>query len=174
MLEQSFNSRSDKERGLEKKPLSVFKEEKASYPNIEEVVQYLEYLKKRQKPVGIILFGSIVIGEYPFRQNEVDVLVIFKENVDFIKKSEELRKSDPSGIIEPFCYGVSQIGRMLRERNPFILEVFDEGVLVSGFRSSEIKKLEALFEKMAQLEPVRKRGRRKKAKRIKGKRKSKT
>lgn len=109
--------------------------------------KFIRELKKNKSVLGVILFGSLAKGEF-LPQSDIDILVIFKNRVKFLENNLELRRMDNSGLIEPFGYGYEQVKIMLKEINPFIWDVFEEGLLIFVKDSKKIKLLESLRDKV--------------------------
>lgn len=105
--------------------------------------KFLKELKKKETVLGVILFGSLAKGEF-LPHSDIDILVIFKNKVKFLENNLELRRIDNSGLIEPFGYGYEQLKIMLKEINPFIWNVFEEGLLLYVKDDKKIKLLESL------------------------------
>ena len=109
--------------------------------------KFIRELKKNERVLGVILFGALAKGEF-LPHSDIDILVIFKNRVKFLENNLELRRMDNSGLIEPFGYGYEQVKIMLKEINPFIWDVFEEGLLIYVKDNEKIKLLESLRDKV--------------------------
>lgn len=108
--------------------------------------KYVERVVENEKPLGIILFGSLA-KEEAIAESDIDVVVIYEHEIDFKEKSLVLRELDDSCLIEPFPYSYAQVERMLRELNPFMFEVFTDGIVLYE-RNGRISKLFKLKERI--------------------------
>lgn len=108
--------------------------------------KYVERVVENENPLGIILFGSLAKGEIT-DESDIDVVVIYEHDIDFKEKSLVLRELDDSCLVEPFPYSYAQVERMLRELNPFMFEVFTDGIILYE-RNGRISKLFKLKERI--------------------------
>jgi len=108
--------------------------------------KYVERVVENEKPLGIILFGPLA-KEEAIAESDIDVVVIYGHEIDFKEKSLVLRELDDSCLIEPFPYSYAQVERMLRELNPFMFEVFTDGIVLYE-RNDKISKLFKLKERI--------------------------
>lgn len=108
--------------------------------------KYVERVVENEKPLGIILFGSLA-KEEAIAESDIDIVVIYEHEIDFKEKSLVLRELDDSCLVEPFPYSYAQVERMLRELNPFMFEVFTDGIVLYE-RNGRISKLFKLKERI--------------------------
>ena len=108
--------------------------------------KYVERVVENEKPLGIILFGSLA-KEEAIAESDIDVVVIYGHEIDFKEKSLVLRELDDSCLIEPFPYSYAQVERMLIQHNPFMFEVFTDGIVLYE-RNDKISKLFKLKERI--------------------------
>jgi len=79
--------------------------------------------------IGIIMFSPE--GEdIPPPKPPVFLLVLYKDEVDFLSENLFLRERDASGIFNFFCYGIKGFKEMLNTNNPIARQVLDNGVIV--------------------------------------------
>jgi len=134
---------------LHKISLSLLRKKLNSSIHFKALEKFLKELKKNESVLGVILFGSLAKGEF-LPHSDIDILVIFKNRVSFLENNLELRRLDNSGLIEPFGYGYEQLKIMLKEINPFIWDIFEEGLLLYAKENKKIKLLETLRDKVRQ------------------------
>lgn len=128
---------------MRKISLNILQKKLNSSIHFKALEKFLKELKKKESVLGVILFGSLSKGEF-LPHSDIDILVIFKNRVKFLENNLELRRMDNSGLIEPFGYGYEQLKIMLKEINPFIWDVFEEGLLLYAKDNKKIKLLESL------------------------------
>ncbi|MBS3772422.1 MAG: nucleotidyltransferase domain-containing protein, partial [Bacteroidales bacterium] len=107
------------------------------------IEKFINEVTKNGRVIGVILFGSLAKGEF-LPHSDIDILVIYKDRVDFLENNLELRRLDDSGLIEPFGYGYEQLKRMLEEINPFIWDIFEEGLILYAAEEKIIESLKKL------------------------------
>jgi len=128
---------------LQKISLDLLQEKLNSSTHFKAIEKFLKKLQKNERILVVILFGSLAKGEFlPY--SDIDILVIYKNRVGFLENNLELRRLDNSGLIEPFGYGYEQIKTMLKEINPFIWGIFEEGLLLYIKNNKKIRQLETL------------------------------
>lgn len=132
---------------MHKISLSLLRKKLSSSIHFRALETFLNELKKTESVLGAILFGSLAKGEF-LPHSDIDILVIFKNRVNFLENNLELRRMDHSGLIEPFGYGYEQVKIMVKEINPLIWDVFEEGLLLYVKDSKKIKLLESLRDKV--------------------------
>ncbi|MCX7794320.1 MAG: hypothetical protein N2257_07970 [Thermodesulfovibrionales bacterium] len=98
--------------------------------------------EERTKAIaGVILFDPY---ERPLPPNypPLYVLVIYKDEIDFLKNNLKLRNLDHDGIIEPIGYGIETFKKMIRKNNPLAKASLINGIVLyelnSGLRELEI------------------------------------
>jgi len=60
----------------------------------------------------------------------VDVLVLYRNPVDFLKDNLFLREHDPSGMLNFFSYGIDSFRRMVEGANPLSIQALKTGLIV--------------------------------------------
>ncbi|MEM2440652.1 MAG: nucleotidyltransferase domain-containing protein [Candidatus Bathyarchaeia archaeon] len=96
----------------------------------ERIKAYVDEVVRRLNPQLVILFGSFASGDIN-EGSDVDILVVadFKEN--FLDRIGTLMKLNTFGLpVEPLGYTPEEFEKMKRRRNPFILEVLEEGKIL--------------------------------------------
>lgn len=111
--------------------------------HFQAIKKFITEVTKSERVLGVILFGSLAKGEF-LSHSDIDILVIYKDRVDFLENNLELRRLDDSGLIEPFGYGYEQLKGMIEEINPFIWDVFEEGLILYAADDEKIESLEKL------------------------------
>ncbi|MEM2886130.1 MAG: nucleotidyltransferase domain-containing protein [Thermoproteota archaeon] len=82
------------------------------------------------KPDRIILYGSFARGDVN-EGSDVDLIVITDWKEDPLERIGKLLELNKFNIpIEPLGYTEEEFERLIEERNPFILQVLDEGKVI--------------------------------------------
>ncbi|MBC7128617.1 MAG: nucleotidyltransferase domain-containing protein [Thermoplasmatales archaeon] len=103
---------------------------KRSKEILEGIEKYKEKIIKILKPEKIILFGSFARGDFN-EGSDIDIVVIaeWKENfLDRIKILMDL--NDYSLPVEAIGYTKEEFEKMKEEKNPFILNILEEGKII--------------------------------------------
>ena len=78
----------------------------------------------------VILFGSFARGDYN-AGSDVDLLIVKDTDQPFTERSADVWRMCPSALtIEPLVYTPGEFEQMVREGNPFILQVMREGIVI--------------------------------------------
>lgn len=120
---------------------------KRSLPNYRHwgtLERFLGRVIAAEKPLAVILFGSLAQGS-ALPDSDADLVVIYDSPVNLLDKGATLRLMSGDGWVEPFAYGVSQLQRMLGDANPFMLDIFADGVILYERRPDVLDSLEALY-----------------------------
>ncbi|MBO3802840.1 MAG: nucleotidyltransferase domain-containing protein [Candidatus Brockarchaeota archaeon] len=92
--------------------------------------RYKEALVRELKPDRIILYGSFARGDVN-EGSDVDLIVITDWKEDPLERIGKLLELNKFNIpIEPLGYTEEEFERLIEERNPFILQVLDEGKVI--------------------------------------------
>lgn len=113
----------------------------------EYIKSYVERVVEAERPVGIVVFGSTAKGE-EVEGGDIDVLVIYDGEVDYMEKSLILRELDDSCMVEPFPYSYDQVRKMVEEVNPFVFDALEDGVVVYD-REGKVRELLRLKEEVS-------------------------
>nr|MDO8061543.1 nucleotidyltransferase domain-containing protein [Candidatus Freyrarchaeum guaymaensis] len=113
----------------------------------EYIKSYVERVVEAERPVGIVVFGSTAKGE-EVEGGDIDVLVIYDGEVDYMEKSLILRELDDSCMVEPSPYSYDQAGKMVEEVNPFVFDALEDGVVVYD-REGKVRELLRLKEEVS-------------------------
>ncbi|GAB7015242.1 nucleotidyltransferase domain-containing protein [Methanogenium cariaci] len=93
-----------------------------------EISAFTEEIRSRMDIDRIILYGSVARGDFN-EGSDVDLLIVadFKER--FHKRPLDI--FDITDLpIEPVCYTRQEFEELVRNKNPFVLSVCEEGILV--------------------------------------------
>ena len=116
---------------MRRESLSLLKKRLGRYKYRKELAGFLERIFELE-PVAVILFGSLGRGDY-LEDSDADVAVILnEERVNTLKKIEELKEFDRSGLIDIFPYGYEQFKGMIEDVNPFIFDILEGAVVFTG------------------------------------------
>jgi len=113
----------------------------------EYIKSYVERVVEAERPVGIVVFGSTAKGE-EVEGGDIDVLVIYDGEVDYMEKSLIPRELDDSCMVEPSPYSYDQAGKMVEEVNPFVFDALEDGVVVYD-REGKVRELLRLKEEVS-------------------------
>ncbi len=81
-------------------------------------------------PEKVILFGSFARGDY-HAGSDVDLLIIKDTGPPFLERTADVLRLCQSRLaLEPLVYTPAEFEQMLRQRNPFILQVITEGRVI--------------------------------------------
>ncbi|HDM36027.1 MAG TPA: nucleotidyltransferase domain-containing protein [Candidatus Syntrophoarchaeum butanivorans] len=128
---------------MRRESLSLLKKRLGRYKYREELAGFLERIFELE-PVAVILFGSLGRGDY-LEDSDADVAVILnEERVNTLKKIEELKEFDESGLIDVFPYGYEQFKGMIEDVNPFVFDILEGAVVFTG----DERKLKDILETM--------------------------
>jgi len=76
--------------------------------------------------VAVIVFGPE--GETaPPQSPPVNILVLYRTPVDFLKDNLFLRERDPSGMLNFFSYGLDSFRNMVNDANPLSIQALKTG-----------------------------------------------
>ncbi len=82
-----------------------------------------------KETLAVVIFdpdGETVPPDSP----PVTLLVLYREDVDFLRDNLFLRSRDPSGILNFFSYGLDAFRRMVSEGNPIAMSAIRSGVII--------------------------------------------
>ena len=128
---------------MRRESLSLLKKRLGRYKYRKELAGFLERIFELE-PVAVILFGSLGRGDY-LEDSDADVAVILnEERVNTLKKIEELKEFDESGLIDVFPYGYEQFKGMIEDVNPFVFDILEGAVVFTG----DERKLKDILETM--------------------------
>lgn len=100
---------------------------------LDEMKKIVEKIKNDEKEnlVDIILFGSLVKGDYT-GFSDVDIVIILKNSeLNFIKRIQKYLKYFCLDIIvDLFVYTLPEFEKMRKENNYFIKEIIDNGISI--------------------------------------------
>ena len=94
--------------------------------------------------LAIVLFGSRARGEHTCYSDADLLVVLAKSDRRFIDRLSDFAALCPDGLVEPFVYTRAEVERMLEDRNPFLLDVLRDGLVL--FDRGLWAKLRARFE----------------------------
>lgn len=96
----------------------------------EGISAYKEKVVNRLSPRRIILFGSFARGDFN-EGSDIDLIVISDWKEDFLDRIKTLMDMNDLNLpIEPIGYTEEEFEEMVKRRNPFILNVLEEGVII--------------------------------------------
>nr|HDO80344.1 hypothetical protein [Candidatus Bathyarchaeota archaeon] len=113
----------------------------------EYIKSYVERVVEAERPVGIVVFGSTAKGEEG-EGGDIDGLVIYDGEVDYMEKSLILRELEDSCMVEPSPCSYDQVGKMVEEVNPFVFDALEDGVVVYD-REGRVRELLRLKEEVS-------------------------
>jgi len=92
------------------------------------------FLSRLYEEKGKTLQGVLLFDPYgrplPPKTPPVYIIVIYKNEVDFLKNVLQLRVLDHDGIIEPLGYGMNTFRNMLKRNSPLAKEAFKNGIVL--------------------------------------------
>lgn len=95
-----------------------------------EIDEYKKKVVRVLNPEKIIMFGSFARKDFN-EGSDIDLIVICDWKEDFLDRIGVLLKLNELNLpLEPIGYTEDEIEMMVRDRNPFILEVLKEGVVI--------------------------------------------
>ncbi len=100
----------------------------------EELFKGIDEYKKKVvevlNPEKIIMFGSFARKDFN-EGSDIDLVVICNWREDFLDRIGVLLKLNELNLpIEPIGYTSHEVEMMIRDRNPFILEILKEGIVI--------------------------------------------
>lgn len=96
----------------------------------EGIERYKNVLVEKLKPKKIILFGSFARGDFS-EGSDIDLIVVGGWNESFLDRIKVLLELNVENLpLEPLGYTEEEFDRMIREENPFILNVLNEGIVL--------------------------------------------
>ncbi len=124
---------------------NLLKEQWADRFFSESLSEFISRLHEdRGKETLAVVVFSPDDDEIPPDSPPVSLLVLYREDVDFLRDNIFLRSRDPSGIFNFFSYGINAFGRMVSGENPIALSAVRSGVVIferedalSGFLDGE-------------------------------------
>ncbi|MBC7129525.1 MAG: nucleotidyltransferase domain-containing protein [Thermoplasmatales archaeon] len=103
---------------------------KRSKEIFEGINRYKERIIKKFNPEKIILFGSFARGDIN-EASDIDLIVICNWKENFLDRIKILMDENEENLpIEPIGYTENEIKEMIEEKNPFILNVLEEGISI--------------------------------------------
>ena len=102
--------------------------EKVSEDLMNEISAFAKAIRSEMDVDRIILFGSFPRGDFN-EGSDIDLLIVgnFKER--FHKRFSEITAVTDLPV-EPVCYTKEEFGELVRNKNPFVLSVLEEGMAV--------------------------------------------
>ncbi len=95
----------------------------------EELERILQSLQS-YRPQRVILFGSFARGD-DHGLSDVDLLIVKETDRPFVERiGEVLALCDTALPVEPLVYTPEELARLIKEGNPFIEQVLEEGKVV--------------------------------------------
>lgn len=95
-----------------------------------KIEEYKENIVKKLKPKRIILFGSFARGDYN-EGSDIDLIVIKNWDEAFLDRIKVLLElNDQKLPVGPIGYTEDEFKKMIKDENPFILKVLEEGVVI--------------------------------------------
>lgn len=115
------------------------------YEHLDALMTFVRRARDELSPAAMILFGSLVKGNY-YVHSDADVCVVLREpEVDWHEGYERVAALDEEGIIQPMVYGHDQFVAMLRAANALALQVGHDGWVLAGDEEF-VHRLEEAFE----------------------------
>ena len=97
-----------------------------NYPHTIDIIEFWEQIVENEKPLAIILFGSLVKREYT-QYSDADILLIFENLPEDIRARFLKIYKYSKGIVQPRSYTLEEIKKLIEEGNTFIIEALEEG-----------------------------------------------
>lgn len=113
---------------MQKRSLNLLINKYRNYPHWHEIDDFLVKISKF-RPKVIILFGSLVKGEYT-QNSDIDLLIVSSEPVLW-----EKIYALTAGHIQPIVRPEEEINHEIACGNPFFIQVFKEGIFLTGDRN---------------------------------------
>ena len=102
---------------------------------MEKCLNFLLQALAPYQPRRIILFGSVARGEAD-AESDLDVLVIKDTAEPFVRRLERMAELCPPGVYaDILVYTPEEIGEMVADGNPFIIQALQEGKVVYEAKS---------------------------------------
>jgi len=96
---------------------------------LEKAEHYLKILRERTGPLSGIVFGSVSRGDFNYA-SDVDLLVIAEELPSHPLRRIEILLSPWVPGVDPKGYTPSEFKALKLKKNPFILSVLQEGIIL--------------------------------------------
>jgi len=80
--------------------------------------------------LAVIVFSPEPENEVPPKRPPLWVLVLYKEEIDFLKENLFLRERDPSGILQFFPYPLKGFKEMLKDGHPIAYAASKTGYVI--------------------------------------------
>lgn len=97
-----------------------------NYPHTIDIIEFWEQIVENEKPLAIILFGSLVKREYT-QYSDADIILIFENLPEDIRERFLKIYKYSKGIVQPRSYTLEEIKKLIEEGNTFIIEALEEG-----------------------------------------------
>jgi len=116
---------------VQKPSWNLLKEQWADRFFSESLSEFISRLHedRGKETVAVVVFDPEG-GEVPPDSPPVNLLVLYREEVDFLRDNLFLRSRDPSGILNFFSYGLDAFMRMAAEGNPIAMSAIRSGVIL--------------------------------------------
>lgn len=96
--------------------------------------------EKGRELKGLIIFDPVG-RDIPPKKPPLHIAVLYSKDCDFIRDNLKLRKFIDDGTIEPFSYGMEQLKKMIKRKNPFALSII-KGIVIYQL-SDDLNELES-------------------------------
>lgn len=102
-----------------------------NFPRQKQFKSFLEYLINKEKPLKIILFGSLARGDYHLN-SDIDLFIIYSEKITFKDKKRELlshlKKNEK--LFDLFPYHIHDFNALAINPNLFINNALKQSILL--------------------------------------------
>jgi len=97
-----------------------------NYPHTIDIIEFWKQIVENEKPLAIILFGSLAKREYT-QYSDADILLIFENLPEDIRERFLKIYKYSKGIVQPRSYTFEEIKKVIEEGNTFIIEALEDG-----------------------------------------------
>jgi len=80
--------------------------------------------------LAVVVFSPEPQEEVPPKKPPLWILVLYKDNVDFLKESLFLRERDPSGMFHFFPYPIEGFKEMVKDSHPIAYAALKTGFVI--------------------------------------------
>lgn len=114
---------------MQKKSLDTLKNTFDNYPHINSLLDFVVKIEKEESLCIIILFGSLVRGDYT-QYSDIDVLCVFDKS--FASDKERFLQSYQysNGLVQTKTLSLQEFEQGLKNGNSFLHLIIEEGVII--------------------------------------------
>jgi hypothetical protein len=108
------------------------------YRYTQAVTDFIERVVPGERPLALILFGSLARGDY-HECSDADFCVVLPEAPDSFFAGYARIVAYSEDAVQPFVYGPHQFRQMVRQANGLVLDVMADGLFLGGDESFRLE-----------------------------------